>query len=36
MPADSAFGTFGRFRELPLEEMPPAVRDAYEFTKKLR
>lgn len=36
MSADSAFGTFGRFREVPLDEMSPAEREAYEFTKKLR
>jgi 4-carboxymuconolactone decarboxylase len=30
------FGTFGRFTETPFAEMPPAMRDAYEFTKRLR
>jgi 4-carboxymuconolactone decarboxylase len=32
----SAFGTFGRFTETPVAEMPEDVRDAYEFTRKLR
>jgi 4-carboxymuconolactone decarboxylase len=30
------FGTFGRFVETPVEEMPPATRAAYEFTRELR
>jgi 4-carboxymuconolactone decarboxylase len=30
------FGTFGRYEEIPVERMPPEMRDAYEFTKKLR
>ena len=30
------FGTFGRFQETPTAEMPPEVRDAFDFTKTLR
>ena len=30
------FGTFGRYRETPVDEMPDAMRQAYEFTLKLR
>jgi 4-carboxymuconolactone decarboxylase len=30
------FGTFGRYEEIPVERMPPEMRDAYEFTKTLR
>ena len=30
------FGTFGRFLETPVAEMPPDMKDAYEFTKGLR
>lgn len=30
------FGTFGRFQETPIAEMTPEMKDAYEFTKKLR
>ncbi len=30
------FGSFGRFRETPVEEMPPDMREAYEFTMRLR
>ena len=30
------FGTFGRYREVPVDEMPDAMREAYEFTMKLR
>ena len=30
------FGTFGRFRETPLGEMSPEMKDAYDFTMKLR
>jgi 4-carboxymuconolactone decarboxylase len=29
-------GTFGRFEETPLADMSPDMREAYEFTKKLR
>lgn len=36
MSTDSEFGTFGRFQEVPIEKMPPAMRDAYELTVKLR
>lgn len=34
MSAD--FGTFGRYLETPVDQMSPEMRDAYEFTKKLR
>ena len=30
------FGTFGRYRETPVDEMPDAMRQAYELTMKLR
>ncbi|MGA7806914.1 carboxymuconolactone decarboxylase family protein [Bradyrhizobium sp.] len=30
------FGTFGRFIETPADEMPAEMRDAYDFTRKLR
>ncbi|MEV2212272.1 carboxymuconolactone decarboxylase [Streptomyces sp. NPDC050997] len=30
------FGTFGRFVETPVEEMPPQMREAFDFTEKLR
>ena len=30
------FGTFGRFVETPVADMPADMRDAYEFTKGLR
>lgn len=33
---DDDFGTFGRFRETPLAEMPGEMREAYQFTKGLR
>ncbi|MFI6567261.1 carboxymuconolactone decarboxylase family protein [Streptomyces sp. NPDC050534] len=33
-PAD--FGTFGRYRETPVEEMSPETRSAYEYTRQLR
>ncbi|MBV8350274.1 MAG: carboxymuconolactone decarboxylase, partial [Mycolicibacterium sp.] len=33
-PAD--FGTFGRFVETPVEDMPPAMREAFDFTVGLR
>ncbi len=32
----SDFGTFGRFVETPVDAMSPEVREAYEFTRKLR
>lgn len=35
-PETSDFGTFGRFVETPVENMSPAVKDAYEFTLGLR
>ena len=30
------FGTFGRYNEVPVGEMSPKMKEAYEFTKKLR
>ena len=33
-PAD--FGTFGRYREVSVADMPADMREAYEFTKQLR
>jgi hypothetical protein len=32
----SDFGTFGRYVETPVDRMPADMRDAYEFTRKLR
>jgi 4-carboxymuconolactone decarboxylase len=37
MPPDpSDFGTFGRYTETPADEMSPEMRDAYDYTMKLR
>ena len=36
MADQSDFGTFGRFRETPVSEMPADMKDAYDFTKGLR
>jgi hypothetical protein len=36
MAENSDFGTFGRYQENPVNEMSPAMKDAYDFTKKLR
>ena len=33
-PSDS--GTFGRYQEIPVDRMSPEMRDAYEFTMRLR
>jgi 4-carboxymuconolactone decarboxylase len=30
------FGTFGRYRETPVADMPGDMKDAYDFTKSLR
>lgn len=30
------FGTFGRFVEIPVDEMPPPMKEAYDFTRRLR
>ena len=30
------FGTFGRYREIPVSEMPREMKEAYDFTKRLR
>ena len=36
MPENTDFGTFGRYEETPVDQMPPDMKDAYEFTLKLR
>ena len=36
MSDDQDFGTFGRFIETPVGQMPPEMREAFEFTKSLR
>lgn len=36
MSGKSSFGSFGRYEETPIEQMPPEMRDAYNFTVKLR
>ncbi|ORV89842.1 carboxymuconolactone decarboxylase [Mycobacterium interjectum] len=36
MSDTSDFGTFGRFVETPVAEMPPEMRAAYDFTRELR
>ena len=36
MAEGTDLGTFGRFRETPVADMPAEMRDAYEFTKGLR
>ena len=36
MPENPDFGTFGRYNELPFDQMTPEQRAAYDFTMKLR
>ncbi len=36
MPASSDFGSFGRFQEQPIADMSPDMKEAYDFTVKLR
>ncbi len=36
MPERSDFGTFGRFEETPIDQMPADMKEAYHFTLKLR
>jgi 4-carboxymuconolactone decarboxylase len=36
MAPNPDFGTFGRFVETPVEQMPADMREAYDFTQKLR
>ena len=36
MSVDGDFGTFGRFEETPVADMPGEMRDAYDFTMSLR
>jgi 4-carboxymuconolactone decarboxylase len=31
-----AFGTFGRFTETPVDQMPPEMREAFDYTVQLR
>jgi len=35
-PDNSDFGTFGRFTETPVSQMPADMKDAYDFTMRLR
>src|ERR1700722_1487271 len=35
-PDPGDFGTFGRYEETPVEEMPAEMRSAYEYTLRLR
>ena len=36
MEQNTDFGSFGRFKETPVDEMSPEMKDAYDFTLKLR
>ncbi len=36
MAKNPDFGSFGRFQETPADGMPPEMKDAFDFTKKLR
>jgi 4-carboxymuconolactone decarboxylase len=36
MSETSDFGTFGRFEETPVDKMPAEMKEAYDFTMKLR
>ncbi|HEX4790963.1 MAG TPA: hypothetical protein VH372_21050 [Actinospica sp.] len=36
LQSDDDFGTFGRYAETPVDEMPPQMREAFDFTKQLR
>jgi 4-carboxymuconolactone decarboxylase len=36
MSESTDFGTFGRFVETPVGDMTPEMRDAYDYTYKLR
>lgn len=36
MADNSDFGTFGRYQEVPVKQMSPEMKDAYDFTMKLR
>ena len=36
MSNNDDFGTFGRYQETPVAEMRPEMKDAYDFTVKLR
>jgi 4-carboxymuconolactone decarboxylase len=36
MPDDAEFGSFGRYAEVAVAQMPADMREAYEFTRSLR
>jgi hypothetical protein len=36
MTESSDFGTFGRYEEVPVGEMPADMKDAYDYTMELR
>ena len=36
MSRDPDFGSFGRYQEVSVDQMPTEMRDAYDFTKQLR
>ena len=36
MSDTAVFGTFGRYRETPVHEMSSDMKEAYDFTMKLR
>ena len=36
MPENPDFGSFGRFVETPVDQMPADMRAAYDFTMRLR
>jgi 4-carboxymuconolactone decarboxylase len=36
MSEDTDFGTFGRYRETPVDQMAPEMKSAYDFTSQLR
>lgn len=36
MATENDFGSFGRYAEVPVADMPSAMKDAYDFTMKLR
>jgi hypothetical protein len=36
MPETTDFETFGRFEETSVRDMPPDMKEAYDFTMKLR
>ena len=36
MSENADFGTFGRYQETPVDQMPPEMKSAYDFTMQLR